>query len=107
MIELVDAKKFKELVENKSKEDIILDIRSDIEFRLAHIDGAIQMNMFDSNFQDRLNELDKDKTYFMYCMSGCRSNDALELMRELGFKNVYELRGGLVSWLNSGYETVK
>jgi rhodanese-related sulfurtransferase len=45
-----------------------------------------------------LEELDKDKTYFVYCLAGGRSAQACGIMKQLGFEKVYNLVGGISQW---------
>ena len=47
---------------------------------------------------NKLNELDKDKHYYVYCKSGGRSAQACAIMKQLGFKRTYNLLGGITSW---------
>ena len=74
---------------------IILDVRTEAEFRSGHVDGALNMDYFDGTFEDNLNSLDKKKTYLIYCGSGNRSSMALEIMGELGFMSVYSAGGDM------------
>ena len=53
------------------------------------------------------NELDKKKSYFVYCRSGKRSYSACEIMKELGFTNLYNLESGYLDWVECNYETVR
>jgi rhodanese-related sulfurtransferase len=54
-----------------------------------------------------MESLDKEKTYFVYCLSGKRSGDAVNLMAEAGFENIYTLKDGLQKWTEEGLETTK
>ena len=45
-----------------------------------------------------LEELDKNKNYYVYCRSGNRSAQACAIMNQLGFKNAYNLSGGILEW---------
>ena len=46
------------------------------------------------------------KSCYVYCRSGKRSYAACEIMKDLGFKNVYNLESGYLGWVESGYETI-
>ena len=46
----------------------------------------------------KLEELDKTKTYYVYCRSGARSGQACKIMSELGFEKAYNLVGGILAW---------
>ncbi|KAF2956924.1 rhodanese-like domain-containing protein [Marinitoga sp. 38H-ov] len=81
------------------KEDvIILDVRTPGEFNSGHIVNAINIDYYNSSFKSELSKLDKNKTYIIYCRSGNRSGKTLDIMKELGFKNVYNISGGILSW---------
>lgn len=77
---------------------IILDVRTPGEFREGFIAGARNMDFHASNFLDQINSLDKNTAYFVYCLSGARSQAAANEMRKRGFKEVYDMKGGLLEW---------
>lgn len=77
---------------------IILDIRRPSEYNAGHIDGATNINYYDSDFEERLNQLDQSDVYLLYCASGGRSSRALKKMRELGFTKIYHLKKGYNGW---------
>ncbi len=78
----------------------ILDVRTPEEFNGGYIKGAVNIDYQGTDFETQINQLDKEKSYFLYCKSGKRSGDALEKMKAAGFKNVYGLEGGIVAWTN-------
>ena len=49
-------------------------------------------------FIDEINTLNKNKSYYVYCRSGARSAQAVQLMRDLGFNETYNLLGGILDW---------
>lgn len=89
------------LVENGDA--VLLDIRTPEEYSEARIDGSENIDFYEPDFADRLAELDPDGTYVVYCRSGNRSGQALEIFRDLGFNEVYEIDGGIINWYDSGY----
>jgi rhodanese-related sulfurtransferase len=94
--------------ENKDNPDfVILDVRTPEEFAEEHIENAINIDFNSENFRDELDKLDKDKTYLIYCRSGNRSGKALEIMKELDFREVYNMSGGIIEWKTEGLPTVK
>jgi len=101
----VDVSKFLKLV--NSKDGQILDVRTPEEWAKGTIMGAIKMNIFDSDFNTQLNQLDKSQPVYVYCKSGGRSGKAAKIMKELGFTTVYNLNGGIGAWNSAGHETVK
>ena len=86
---------------------VILDVRTPEEFTDGHIENAIIRNFYSETFRDELNDLDKGKTYLIYCRSGNRSGNALNIMDELGFQEVYGISGGIIAWETEGLPTTK
>jgi rhodanese-related sulfurtransferase len=84
---------------------VLVDVRKPEELSDGMIDGAINIDYKDSSFTDRIQTLDKTKTYFLYCKSGIRSSDAARDMQKLGFENLYVLEGGHIEWLKSNSRT--
>ncbi len=76
----------------------LLDVRTDAEFAQAHIKGARKIDFYSDSFKSKIDALDKDKTYVVYCRSGNRSSKTLALMKQLGFKKVYNVQGGIIDW---------
>jgi rhodanese-related sulfurtransferase len=70
----------------------------------------IQLEQFaprETVFEDRIDDLDKDKTYVIYCRSGVRSAGALDVMEQLGFKEVYNILEGILRWTDAGFPVVQ
>ena len=80
----------------------LLDVRTPIEFSEGHIKGAVNNDWNGGGFQEMVVDYDKNGIYFVYCRSGHRSGLAASWMRSSGFKNVYELRGGINAWQSVG-----
>jgi len=86
----------------KSKDTVIIDVRSAGEFSSGKIKNARNINMMSTEFVEQIKSLPKDKVYYLYCRSGSRSGSAASFMAKQGFENIYNLKGGLMSW---PYET--
>lgn len=105
VIENVDAKKFKELVD--AGKGIILDVRTPEEVADGHINNASTINLYDDDFNTKINLMQKDKEIYVYCRSGGRSSEAAKLLEKNGFSKVYNLKGGISAWENNGFPIVK
>lgn len=83
-----------------SQADIqILDVRTATEFSSGHIKNALQADWTNpTQFQDRIRYVDKDRPVYIYCLAGGRSHAAAEWMKENGFRNIVELKGGINAW---------
>ena len=77
---------------------VVLDVRTSKEFAEGHLPKSINYDWNGNNFQSQIKTLDKSKPIFVYCLSGGRSAKAAEDLRSQGFKNVYELKGGITQW---------
>ncbi|NEV93467.1 rhodanese-like domain-containing protein [Psychroflexus sp. YR1-1] len=77
----------------------IIDVRTPEEFNAGYIEGAKLINIQDSGtFMAEIEQLPKDKAYYVYCRSGKRSEMACQLMNRAGIKNAYNLEGGILDW---------
>ncbi len=80
----------------------LVDVRTPEEFMRGHLKRAINLNFNDDNFEDIVkNKLDKTRPVFVYCFSGRRSTDAAAFLRDLGYKEVYDMAGGFAKWTSS------
>lgn len=96
-----------EAFSNKLKQTpnaVILDVRTPEEFSGGFIAGARNIDFNNPTFRTEIDALDKSMPYFVYCLSGGRSSSAAKYMRNNGFKEVYEMKGGTLAWRNSNLE---
>jgi rhodanese-related sulfurtransferase len=92
----INVEQFK--AEMNGSDVVILDVRTPEETAAGMIDGAIEIDYQGADFKDKVSQLDKDKTYLVYCRSGGRSASSCEIMQELGFEKLYNLEGGYTRW---------
>lgn len=76
----------------------VIDVRTPDEFSSGHLQNAQNIDISGGDFKQQIETLDKSKPVFVYCLSGGRSASAARVMREAGFKEVYELDGGIMKW---------
>lgn len=101
----ISAKDF--LMREESSESVIIDVRTDSEYQAGHVDNAILISLHDRDFIDKIRDLDKDNTYYVYCKSGMRSRSAVARMKKEGFPKVYNIRGGINDLTRNGLKLVK
>jgi rhodanese-related sulfurtransferase len=101
-IELVSPQTAAEIIDDAPNGLVVLDIRTPEEFQAARIPGAIMVDFYASDFGDRLDDLEKDVPYVLYCNSGNRSAEAAKMMQDRGFAEVYEIDGGIQAWYAAG-----
>jgi len=76
----------------------IVDVRTPDELRDGKIEGSVNINFYDANFKTQIAALDRETPVYVYCRSGARSSKAMEMMKEMGFKTIYELQGGFINY---------
>src|SRR5438128_2670123 len=74
----------------------LVDVREPFEHEIANIDSARLIPL--GELSDRLKELDRGRLTIVHCHSGMRSAQAVRLLREAGFENVFNLEGGIAKW---------
>lgn len=101
----ISASAFKTLIENE--EGVLLDVRTPDEVNKGKIMGAINIDFYSEDFEEKIAGLDKSKPVYIYCASGGRSVNTMNKMNKLGFIKVYNLHGGIGDWLRAGYPISK
>lgn len=77
----------------KKDEYILIDVRSRGEYLEGHLNGAVNIPL--STIKKGINNIARDKKILVYCQSGVRGKKALKILEDLGYKDVYNLKGGL------------
>ena len=104
MIRSINAEEFNQKLE--SGDYTLIDIRTEMEYQQGRIADVQNINIASRDFEQKINTLDKDEKYLIYCLSGSRTQVALGIMQSLGFKEVYDLSGGIQMWRMGGFELV-
>jgi len=95
-IQDVDVAAFKAKMEEENI--VLLDVRTPAEVAAGKIEGALEIDVLGDEFQQKIQSLEKDKTYLVYCKAGSRSARACKVMEKAGFKDLYNLKGGYTAW---------
>lgn len=86
---------------NENDDVVLIDVRTPREFEQGHLSGAVNIDHGSSKFDDLISELDMDSFYAIYCRSGRRSKEVLNIMKEKGFSRVIDLKGGIEALVNN------
>lgn len=92
---------FKQKLDGMSNE-VVLDVRTPEEYAEGHLEGAMNVDWQGDNFEQGVSALDKSKPVFVYCLAGVRSAAAAKHLRGMGFKEVYDMEGGMLKWRAAG-----
>jgi len=86
---------------------VVLDVRTPGEFAAGHLANAVNLDFYNPGFADAVAALDRETPYVLYCRSDAKSTEVREMMRALGFTEVYEIDGGIVAWVEEGRPFVR
>lgn len=96
MIKEITVQELKKMQDEKAN-FLLLDVRDPFEYDICNLGGhLIPLN----DLADRLDELDPEQLIVAHCKMGGRSSRAIEFLTSKGFKNAYNLKGGIMAWIN-------
>ena len=89
---------FNEYLELSKKNKFqLIDVRTNDEFNINRLTKAINIDFYDSIFLRRFEKFNKEDNLLLYCRSGRRSLLGAEILVKNGYKNIYDLKGGIIS----------
>ena len=83
---------------------IIVDVRTREEYDSGHIEGAILIPV--SELESRINELSKEEEFLIYCRTGNRSSNSVNILKANGYTKIFHMNDGIIAWIQAGYPTV-
>ena len=86
---------------------VIMDVRTPEEYMEGYIENSVNINYLGKIFRNEALKLDRTKIYLLYCRSGRRSKEVQDIMKGLGFKEVYNMPGGILQWQAEGLKIKK
>lgn len=96
-IKILSATEFNEAVKNNEVQ--LVDVRTPQEFKEGEIEDALNIDFLQNDsFATQFEKLDKDEPVYIYCRSGNRSGKAAKQLKKMGFKEIYDLEGGYMSY---------
>lgn len=93
---LLNSAQYKQVI--SENEVTIIDVRTPAEYQNGHIENAQNINVQSGDFKAKMENFDREKPIYIYCRSGSRSAHAGRILEEMGFKEIYDLKGGILSW---------
>jgi rhodanese-related sulfurtransferase len=99
-VKQIDTQQFNKM--RSEKDTVVLDVRTPQEFNQGHVPGAVNLDINDPQFPQKVEKLDKSKTYLVHCARGVRSARAARLMSPMGFTSLFDYHGGFEAWKQSG-----
>lgn len=94
----VDCTELEQIIKSNGSEFGLIDVRTNQEHNGGHIPNSLNINVMSPDFSSKLEKLDKNLTYYVYCASGNRSKTACSQMTNMGFDNVHNIKMGMMGW---------
>ena len=101
-IELVQPPQAAQVLEDRASDVVLLDVRTAEEFNEVRVPGSVNVDFYATDFAAQLDQLPKDVPYVVYCRSGNRSSQTMDIMADLGFSEVFDVAGGIIAWNEAG-----
>lgn len=105
VVKVISPQEVYDAVYGKNEDVQLLDVRTEEEYGASHLKDAQNICVTNNDFQEKVKKLDKNKPVYVYCKKGGRSADAAKILKDMGFKEVYDLEGGITNWEEKGLET--
>jgi len=83
---------------------IIVDVRTREEYDSGHVEDAILIPI--SELESRINELSKEEELLIYCRTGNRSSNSVNILKANGYTKIFHMNDGIIAWIQAGYPTV-
>ncbi|MCG2460028.1 rhodanese-like domain-containing protein [Flavobacteriaceae bacterium F89] len=96
-IKLLDTNTYSKAITGNKVQ--LVDVRTSDEYRGGHIKNAVNIDFFNrSNFERSFEKMNKEEPVYLYCRSGSRSHKAAKRLIDMGFTQIFDLRGGYMHW---------
>lgn len=95
IIQVLDVTSYKNAINNDVQ---LVDVRTPKEYNQGFIKNAKNIDYFSDDFKTQFESYNKEQPIYLYCRSGGRSGKASKILKELGFKEIYDLKGGYLAW---------
>jgi rhodanese-related sulfurtransferase len=82
----------------------LVDVRTQDEYGEDHLKTAQNICVTHDDFKEKVAKLDKNEPIYLYCRSGKRSAKAAQILKEMGFKEIYDMEGGFLNWESQGLQ---
>ncbi len=92
----LSSSEFEKLLEENNS--VLIDVRTFEEYVLARIPDSVLYDIYQPDFLQKIDALDRSGIYMIYCRSGNRSRTACVQMIKMGFERVFHLKEGIIGW---------
>lgn len=104
-ITVISPEEVYEAVTNSDRQ--LIDVRTTEEFAEGHVAKSKNICVTEDDFKEKASKLDKNEPVYVYCKSGKRSAKAAQILKEMGFTEIYDMDGGILNWEKQGLQQVQ
>lgn len=97
-IKVLAKEEFKASMNSQEGDFYLIDVRTSSEYNQGNIEGSKNYDFLNGDFQNQIKTMDKNTPIYVYCAVGGRSGKAAQLLKNEGFKQIIDLKGGYNSW---------
>ena len=91
-----------DFVEILDSDYTLIDVRTQDEFDLGHIDSAINLDFYSDTFQNEILSLPKNEKIVLYCRTNNRSSKTATILKQNGYRDILVISGGITEWVKNG-----
>ncbi|MGZ8527072.1 MAG: thioredoxin domain-containing protein [Kaistella sp.] len=102
----LSATEFSAKLKNTANAQVV-DVRTLGEYKKGHLQNAVNIDWNGEDFAEKAATLDPAKPIFVYCLSGPRSEAAASRLKQMGFNEIYEMKGGMMDWRSQNLPEIK
>jgi len=96
-VEQISTDQLADMLANGQSTDVFyVDVRESYEFQEAHIEGMTNLPL--SQLENNYHHIPTDKTVVIICRSGNRSLQALNILKDVGYQDLINVKGGMLAW---------
>jgi rhodanese-related sulfurtransferase len=107
VMKVISPQEVYDAVYNDNSAVQLVDVRTQEEYTVSHLKDAQNICVTNSDFEEKVKTLDKNKPVYVYCAVGGRSATAAKILSDMGFTEVYDLEGGIINWEEKNLETTQ
>ena len=91
-----------DFIELRGSDYTLIDVRTQDEFDLGHIDSAINLDFYSDTFQNEILSLPKNEKIVLYCRTSNRSSKTATILKQNGYRDILVISGGITEWVKNG-----
>ncbi len=101
-ITVISPEEVYDAVKNSDRQ--LIDVRTTEEYAEGHVANSKNICVTEDDFKEKASKLNKNEPVYVYCRSGKRSANAAQILKDMGFTEIYDMDGGILNWEKQGLQ---